>query len=175
MIVALVALFVSLGGTATATGLLITGRDVQDGSLTGRDVKNNALKGADVLESSLGRVPTAGEAQNALNAQKLDGLDSGAFSRRLWAVVDQTGALIRGSGATSAARLGTGIYQVSFSRDVAGCGWLATTTTFDGSIESFFAVTTAVPGSNKRNVVTVGTHAALDEYEDHAFHLAVFC
>ncbi len=42
MIVALVALFVALGGTATAA-VLITGKQVKDGSLTGADIKKKSL------------------------------------------------------------------------------------------------------------------------------------
>jgi len=97
MIVALLALFIALGGTATAAGLLITGRQVKDESLTGRDIRNNTVKGADVLESSLARVPssadavdashaihadnatTANTASKAGNADTLDGIDSTGF------------------------------------------------------------------------------------------------
>ena len=57
-VVAYVALFFALSGTAAAA--LITGERVQDDSLTG----------ADVLESSLATVP---------NADRLDGVDSSAF------------------------------------------------------------------------------------------------
>ena len=53
MIVAALALTIALGGTATAAGLLITGKQVKDGSLTGRDVKNGTIKTADVGNGSL--------------------------------------------------------------------------------------------------------------------------
>lgn len=59
-VVAYVALFFALGGTAVAAKPLITGDQIQDNSLTG----------ADVLESSLGTVP---------DADKLDNQDSTAF------------------------------------------------------------------------------------------------
>jgi hypothetical protein len=52
-VVAYVALFFALSGTALAAKPLITGGDVQDGSLTGADVQDNSLTGTDVLESSL--------------------------------------------------------------------------------------------------------------------------
>jgi hypothetical protein len=42
LIVSLVALFVALGGTASAA-FLITGRNVKDKSLTGRDIKNGSI------------------------------------------------------------------------------------------------------------------------------------
>jgi hypothetical protein len=38
-----IAAFLALGGTATAAKLVITGRDVRDGSLTGKDIKNRSI------------------------------------------------------------------------------------------------------------------------------------
>ena len=52
MFVALLALLVALGGTATA-GVLITGKQVKNGSLTGADVGNGSLTGKDVRNNSL--------------------------------------------------------------------------------------------------------------------------
>jgi hypothetical protein len=83
--IALVALFVALGGTSYAA-LVVTGRNVRNGSLTGADVKTNSLTGvdirgihgadvtnnsltsADVAESKLGKVPTAKTADRAVSA-----------------------------------------------------------------------------------------------------------
>ncbi len=86
MAVALLALFVALGGTSMAALRIgsrqiinnsVRGKDIRNGTLGGRDVKNNrltgadikgirgvdvndnSLTGADVLESSLGTVPSA--------------------------------------------------------------------------------------------------------------------
>jgi hypothetical protein len=55
-VVATLALVVAIGGSAVAAGAqeLITGRDVQDGSLTGADVQNHSLTGADIASGSLG-------------------------------------------------------------------------------------------------------------------------
>ena len=47
MVVALVALFMAMGGTAFAQAL-IGGDDILDGSITGADVKNNSLNTKDV-------------------------------------------------------------------------------------------------------------------------------
>ncbi|MEO8106816.1 MAG: hypothetical protein ABI720_05810 [Actinomycetes bacterium] len=52
MLVAVIALLLTLGGTAVAANL-ITGRDVKNDSLTGRDVKNGSLTGKDVKNKSL--------------------------------------------------------------------------------------------------------------------------
>jgi hypothetical protein len=54
-VVATLALFVALGGSATAA-LLITGKQVKNGSLTGVDVKNSSLTGGDVKNDSIGNI-----------------------------------------------------------------------------------------------------------------------
>jgi hypothetical protein len=84
-VIALVALFVALGGTSYAA-LVITGRNVRNGSLTGADVKTNSLTGvdirgihgadvstnsltsSDIAESKLGKVPSAKSADRAVTA-----------------------------------------------------------------------------------------------------------
>ena len=53
-LVATLALFLALGGTAIGAQALITGRDVKDGSLTGIDVRNHSLTGAEIQTGSLG-------------------------------------------------------------------------------------------------------------------------
>jgi hypothetical protein len=76
--VALLALFVALGGTSLAAGnaLLpknsvgpkqlrngaVTATKLSKGAVTGAKVKDNSLTGADVVESSLGTVPSASHA-----------------------------------------------------------------------------------------------------------------
>jgi uncharacterized protein YjbI with pentapeptide repeats len=88
-VAASVALFIALGGTsyAVATGSIdsreiknnsirgadvrnssLAGADVRDNRLTGADIRDNRLTGADVLESSLGKVPSAGAADTASTA-----------------------------------------------------------------------------------------------------------
>lgn len=92
LVVAYVALFVALGGSAVAAKPLIDGSDVadesltsadiQNNSLTGDDVQNDSLTGDDIVEAGLGEVPaaaTAGSATTAGDADKLDGQDSTAF------------------------------------------------------------------------------------------------
>lgn len=52
MAVALAALFVALGGTASAA-LVITGRNVRNGSLHGADVHNGSLSGHDIRNGTI--------------------------------------------------------------------------------------------------------------------------
>jgi hypothetical protein len=54
-VVATLALFVAIGGTAAAGAQsLLTGRNVKDESLTGADIQNDSLTGADIRSGSLG-------------------------------------------------------------------------------------------------------------------------
>jgi hypothetical protein len=102
MLVACAALFSAVGGTSYAA-LKITGADIVNGSLTGVEfkkkslqgnrLKKNTVDGSRVKESSLGIVPSAahatsadtalnaGNATKAADADKLGGLDSGAYMK----------------------------------------------------------------------------------------------
>lgn len=71
-VVATLALFVALGGSAYAV-TKITGADVKDRSLTSRDLKSNSANGRVVKERSLGAVP------RAQNAARLAGQPAGRF------------------------------------------------------------------------------------------------
>jgi len=77
-VLAVIALFVALGGSAYA--LTITGRDVVDGSLTGADVRNRSLTEVDLrrraLKGTLMQKDSVG-----YNAVKEEGLDASKFKK----------------------------------------------------------------------------------------------
>ena len=89
MVVAFVALLISLGGTSYAVTKLdprsVGSRELKKGAVArahlkknavnGSKVKANALKGADIDEASLGRVPAAASAGTAGRAGVAGGLD----------------------------------------------------------------------------------------------------
>jgi hypothetical protein len=68
--VALVALFLSLGGVSygVATGY-IDSREIKNSTIREKDVRKNVLTGRSVRESRLGRVPLAAQADSANSAQ----------------------------------------------------------------------------------------------------------
>ena len=99
MIVAVVALFVAMGGVGYAASV-IGSAAVKNNSLRSIDIRNETLKGQDVNEATLGKVPSAASADSAQNAQNaqsaqtaqtavsaqsagnadtLDGIDSAGF------------------------------------------------------------------------------------------------
>jgi hypothetical protein len=61
MAVALLALFVALGGTGYAAAK-INGRDIRNRSIPGTKLRRNTLSGAEIRESRLGKVPAASDA-----------------------------------------------------------------------------------------------------------------
>src|SRR5206468_13100730 len=77
MVVALIALFVAMGGSASAL-VVITSSNIKNGTIRGKDIhkrtitakriKKNALGGSVIKESSLGQVPDAAHADSADNA-----------------------------------------------------------------------------------------------------------
>jgi len=92
MLVALVALFLSLGGVSygVATGFIdsrelknnaVSTKDLRNNDIRGRDVRANTLTGSDINESRLGKVPSAANADTAANATQLGGTAAGAYIR----------------------------------------------------------------------------------------------
>jgi hypothetical protein len=118
MVVAVVALVMSLGGSAYA--LVITGKSIRNGSVTAKDIRNRSLTGTDlrrnkigggsVKESSLGIVPSAVFAHGSAR----------------YAVVNANGQVVRGRDISSVARTGDGRYQVIFNADIRNCAYFAT-------------------------------------------------
>jgi hypothetical protein len=118
MVVAVVALIMSLGGSAYA--LVITGKQIRNGSVTAKDVRNRSLTGNDVRRDKLGgksiKEASLGPVGTALVAH------GGAR----FAVVNGGGQLVRGRDISSVARTGDGRYQVIFNADIRGCAYFAT-------------------------------------------------
>lgn len=71
MVVALLALFVAMGGVSYAAAKIgskqiknnsVRGKDIHNGTITSKDVKKNTLGGTRIVESKLGQVPSAKKA-----------------------------------------------------------------------------------------------------------------
>src|SRR5919206_1805445 len=89
MAVALLALFVALGGSGYAA-VQINGKVLKNGSVAGKKLKRNSVTGKQVKESTLAKVPRATNADTAANAVtatraanagQLDGLSRSDFVR----------------------------------------------------------------------------------------------
>jgi hypothetical protein len=167
MAVALVALFMAMGGSAYA--LVITSGaiknntirsvDVHNGGLFGKDLRQDKVGGRAIKESTLGTVPSASVADGSTH----------------WVVVNAGGQQIRGRGTSSAARTAEGRYQVFFDRDVRGCGYYATVG----------GPTAAAPPDNGQITVSalasnvmgvdIRTTGANGNDANRPFHLLVLC
>ena len=168
MVVALVALFMALGGSAYA--LVITGASIKNGSVTGRDIKNRSLTGNDVKgnriggkaikESSLGTVPSASIA---------DGVTR-------YAVVTSAGVAARSRGVSSVSRTAEGRYQVIFDRDVRNCAYFATIGDAGAAGPGQGDIATRQLSSNVNGVVVqTDSSGPGGPAADHPFHLIVLC
>jgi hypothetical protein len=169
MVVAGIALFVSLGGVSygLATGAIdsrevknnsLRSRDVRNGTLTGRDMGGNRVGGGAVKESSLGTVRSASVADGA--------------SR--YAVVTSAGVLARGRGIASASRTSEGRYQVIFERDVRNCAFIATIADAGAAAPPQGEIAASALSSNV-NGVAIRTENSNGAAADRPFHLIAPC
>ena len=164
MVVALVALFVALGGSAYA--LTITGASIVNGSVTASDIKNYTLTGKDMVKDGVGGVTI-----------KESRLGPVPFAEALThsAVVGPLGQFVRGRGVTSVARTGNpGLYQVIFNRDVRGCFYNATVGDVGAAGPPGGQVTVGALASTT-NGVAVRTTDSAGGLANRPFHLLVSC
>jgi hypothetical protein len=167
MAVALLALFMAMGGSAYA--LVVTSGsiknntirsvDVRNGGLLGKDVRVGGLGGRAIKESTLGTVPVSFVAHGLAH----------------FAVVNAGGQQVRGRGTTSAARTAEGRYQVIFDRDVRACAYYGT---IGGPTAAAppdnGQITVSGLGSNV-NGVDIRTTGANGNDANKPFHLLVNC
>lgn len=108
-----------------------------------------------------------------LNADKLDGLDSGQIGEQEWAVVNADGSLVRGSQHVAfSAKLATGIYEVDFDdfgpSPKLHCAYVATTSEGNGG-------RIGVQDGNFFDNVIIYTYNGSGTSVDLPFHLIVVC
>jgi hypothetical protein len=168
MVVACVALIMSLGGSAYAlvvTGKQIrnntvTGKDIRNRSLTGNEIRRDKIGGASIKESSLGPVGTALVAHGGAR----------------YAVVTGGGQLARGRDISSVARTGDGRYQVIFSADIRGCAYFATVGDASAAAPPQNSQISVSSLGTNANGVAVRTENGNNSAEaDRPFHLIVMC
>jgi hypothetical protein len=167
MAVALVALFMAMGGSAYA--LVVTSGsiknntirsvDVRNGGLIGKDVRADGLGGRAVKESTLGTVPSAFVAHGGAH----------------FAVVNAGGQQVRARGTTSAARTAEGRYQVIFDRDVRGCAYYATIGGPTAAAPPDNGQITVSALASNVNGVDIRTTGANGNDANKPFHLLVLC
>ena len=167
MFVALVALFVALGGSAAAA-IVITGRNIKNNTVEGADIKNGALASRDMKKDSIGGVAILeSRLKTVPSASQADGLTR-------FAVVTSTGSLARGRAVASVARTSEGRYQVIFDRDLRACAYFATLGDTSAATPPSGQIGTSSLASNV-NGIAVRTTSADGTAADRPFHLIVPC
>lgn len=167
MVVALVALFMAMGGSAYAlvvsSGTIrnntIRSIDVRNGGLLGKDFRQNGVGGGAIKESSLGVVPAALVAGGATH----------------FAVVNAGGQAVRARGVSSAARTAEGRYQVIFNRDVRACAYYATIGGPTAAAPPGGGEITVSALASNVNGVDIRTGNRQGNDENRPFHLLVLC
>jgi hypothetical protein len=144
------------GGALAARHYLIT---------TTKQIKPSVLK---KLRGKAGAAGPQGP-QGAAGATGATG-PAGASATSLWAVVDKTGALLRGSHVVSAKPVAGG-YEVAFDRDVSKCSYAATL----GATSAEVGEVGAGPRKESANGVFIYTASSAGAEEAHGFNLVVFC
>jgi hypothetical protein len=145
LVIAILALFVALGGSAYAAGKIgtknikanaITTSKIKKNAITTTKIKNEAITGAKIKESSLGPVPTATNATNATNAvhatNATNAVNATNFSRYF------TTGLIRASAGQNVSLFSSGPFLFTgHCEDLGG-----------GTLKAFTTVTTSQAGSS---------------------------
>jgi len=131
-----------------------------------------------VLKKLTGKTGAAGKpgAPGATGKEGPQGKEgpAGAAATKLFAVVSANAEIVRGSGALSAVKVGTGKYIVKFNANITQCAFFANvgTTGFEGEE----AGDTDVAGSGGTvDSVYIETRSNAGTLANKSFHLAVLC
>jgi hypothetical protein len=123
MCIALLSLFVALGGTTWAAMSLpansVGTPQLKANAVTGGKVKNHSLTGADILLSSLGKVPSAAHAATADSATKATSADTATAAGTAYSTHFESALSLPGTPTTVAAlTLPAGSYVLSAKAQV---------------------------------------------------------
>ena len=169
MVVAVVALVVSLSGSAYAA-FVITGKNIKNGTVTGKDIRNHSLRGSDVRHDSIGGGSIK---ESSLGAVPISFLTAGAAR---FAVVNGAGQAVRGRDISSVARTSEGRYQVIFNGNVRNCSYFATIGDVSASAPpSHSEISVSSLGSNVNGVAIRTQNGGNGNQLNRPFHLVVLC
>ena len=164
MVVALIALFSSLGGVSygLAKGA-INGREVKNHSLTGKDMRKDSLGGRAIKEADLGPVPSAGIAFQAAGATH-------------FAAVSDEGLALARRGVLTTFKMGDdGDYEVVFDKNIVNCAYMATIVSDTAVANALRGQIGVGPAADDQRALVVQTTNAQGQPSKRPFHVAVFC
>jgi hypothetical protein len=173
--VALLALFLGLGGTSYAAAQVL----VPVNSVGSPQVINRSLRTIDLSRATVahlrGRVGPRG-LQGPTGAQGPTGPrgptgPAGVSATRLFAGLSAAGTIYKGAGTASATHPSTGIYEVNFNTSIRNCGYLATAGDSGAIMQTIGSERYAGPPEQVR----VLEYNSAGTPTDGGFDLAVFC
>jgi hypothetical protein len=178
LVIACVALFVSLGGVSYAVATIDSG-DIVNGSIRNRDFREGTLRGNESKPDGFGPKAIKEQALDAskLDASKLGPVPNANIAQGLgrFAVVNPQGGAVRSRGAASVARTGQGQYLAIFDRDVRGCAYFATIGDESASAPGAGVISVTSAAGNVNGVRVIVKDGAGGELIDRSFHLIVSC
>jgi hypothetical protein len=190
MAVALVALFVALGGSAYA--LTVTGADIVNGSITGADIRQRSLTGTKFELNSIGgnaiKASSLKPRTFSGNLFKLDSIGGNAIKESTLgpvpqatgsanqAVVNAAGQLVSGRGvaANGVAQTGVGTYQVTFDVPVGACAYAGMLADSNGGTPPLGQIAAATIAANP-NALQIRTTNQAGVIADQPFHIILSC
>ncbi len=116
LIIAMIALFVGLGGGAVAANHKIGTSDLKNNAVTKKKIDKKAVSSGKLVKEA---VKTNKLADEAVTNSKLG-------HPIYWAYVNTAGSLVRGNGVTGVTTIGTGHRVVEFDVDVSECVYVGT-------------------------------------------------
>jgi hypothetical protein len=177
-----IALFVALGGTATAATLAVNSvgtAQIKNSAVTSAKVKNGSLTATDFKAGQLPRGATGAKGDTGATGPAGP---AGAPATSMWAVVRPDGTLVRGSGVQTTIRNNVGLYGVAFTRSIVNCAQVVSIGGYTigaesnvpppGQIQSWVSATGPEVAERTLNV---GTQTSSGTVEDRAFHVVVSC
>jgi hypothetical protein len=168
-LLAMVALFVALGGVSYAAAT-IGSAQIKNNSVKSVDIKNGTIAAKDIRKST----------RNALRGQQgpqgVPGPPGGAAATAFAVVNDPAGAgnatLVRGRGVISVTE-STGVL-VRFDRDVSGCAWVANKNQPDTGVAGAGWAQVGLSGTGT-DILDVRTRNSAGTLTDAPFHVAILC
>jgi hypothetical protein len=183
LLVALLALFVALGGTSYAALKLpknsVGAKQLKRNSVTSPKVKAGSLLLSDFKASERTALQGPQGPEGARGPQGAEGV-AGTPATKLWAKVSSVApSFVRSSGTTGLEGPGaiglTGVYRIAFDRNLSGCVPVANISTTDGGQPPAGQIGANNSAANPNAVVVSTYNAAGTAVDTQDFTVAVFC
>jgi len=168
--IAILALFIALGGTSYAAIKVprnsVGATQIRVGAVGSSEIRDRSIALKDVSRSARSSLRGAAGPQGPAGAQG----SAGTPAARHFAAVSAAGIFLRGD-ATHGGREGVGSYTVGFADSISACAWTATLGTTDGTTVQAGRITV----NDQAGAVGVQTYDVAGAAADLPFQVIVAC